>query len=193
MELPLFPLSTILFPGGPLQLRIFEPRYLSMISRCMREAHGFGVVLIDAGSELGAANFVSTGTVAEIVDWSQGHDGLLGIAAEGRERFRIRRWRQQADRLYLGELDVLEAEPRLAMPEEFRFLSRLLEELIEDLGAQYERIPKFFDDATWVGYRLAEILPIPAQTKQSLLEITDARQRLELLPPHLGQIESTPS
>jgi Lon protease-like protein len=78
----------------------------------------------------------------------------------------------------------------VAVPEEYRFLSRLLEELIHDLGAQYDRIPKFFDDATWVGYRLAEVLPIAAHTKQSLLELTDARQRLELLQPHLGQVES---
>lgn len=191
MELPLFPLRTVLFPGGPLQLRIFEPRYLSMISRCMREEHGFGVVLIDAGSEVGSATFVSTGTVAEIVDWNQGRDGLLGITAEGRERSLVRRWRQQDDGLYIGELDLLEPEPELALPEEFRFLSRLLEELIQNLRTQYSRIPRFFDDATWVGYRLAEVLPIPAKTKQSLLEITDARQRLELLQPHLGQIEST--
>lgn len=191
MELPLFPLSTVLFPGGPLQLRIFEPRYLSMISRCMREEHGFGVVLIDAGSEVGSATFVSTGTVAQIVDWHQGRDGLLGIMAEGRERARVRRWRQQDDGLYVGELDLLESEPKLALPEEFRFLSRLLEELIQGLGAHYRRVPMLFDDATWVGYRLAEVLPIPAETKQSLLELTDARQRLELLRPHLGQIEST--
>ena len=79
----------------------------------------------------------------------------------------------------------------MSVPDEYRFLSRLLEELMTDLGAQYAKVPRFFDDATWVGYRLAELLPLAAPVKQSMLEMTDARQRLDLLRPHLGESETT--
>jgi len=181
----------VLFPGGPLQLSIFEPRYVDMVSRCMRAGHGFGVVLIDSGAETGPASFVSIGTTAEIVDWNQRRDGLLGISTQGRQRFQLRHWHRQDDGLYVGQLELLEAESTLAVPDEYRFLSRLLEELMADLGAQYANVPKFFDDATWVGYRLAELLPLAAPVKQSMLEMTNARQRLELLRPHLGESEST--
>ena len=87
--LPLFPLSTVLFPEGPLPLRVFEPRYLDMISRCLREAAGFGVVLIVSGSDTGAVETSTVGTVARIVDWYQGSDGILGITARGTRQFRL--------------------------------------------------------------------------------------------------------
>lgn len=193
VELPLFPLSTVLFPGGPLLLRIFEPRYLSMVSRCMREGHGFGVVLIDSGSEVGAARFVSTGTIAEIVDWHRQRDGLLLIVAEGRDRFSVASWRQQPDGLYVGELELLASEPALALPDEFAYLRELLEVRLENLGAQFGRAARSYDDATWLGYRLSEVLPLSAVKKQALLELDDPRQRLELLQPHVEQIKSMPS
>jgi hypothetical protein len=174
-------------------LRIFEQRYLSMTSRCLRQGHGFGVVLIDSGSEVGAARFVSTGTIAEIVDWHQGRDGLLGIVAEGHDRFSIASWRRQPDGLYVGELELLAGEPELTVPDEFAYLRELVEVRLERLGAQYERTARSYDDATWLGYRLSEVLPLSAVKKQALLELDDPRQRLELLQPHLEQINSIPS
>ena len=188
MELPLFPLNTVLFPGGPLALRIFEPRYLSMVSRCMREHHGFGVVLIEEGAEAGPASFFATGTLAEIVDWSTGHDGLLAIVARGRERFTIVQSRCQADGLYVGELEPLPPEPALAVPERHRRLSRLLAGLIEGSDERYPDIDEHLADATWVGYRLTELLPLPAAIKQNLLELTDAVLRLELLEKHADDV-----
>jgi len=188
LTLPLFPLSTVLFPGGPLLLRVFEPRYLSMVSRCMREEHGFGVVLIEEGSEVGSADFVTTGTLAEIVDWHQGSDGLLGLAVEGRERFRVISHEQQDDGLYIGKIEMLEREPSETLAEEHASLRDLLKGLLEEAGTPYDRVPKFFDDASWVGYRLAEILPLAVSLKQSLLELEDARQRLELLEPQITEL-----
>lgn len=192
-ELPLFPLGTVLFPGGPLALRIFEARYLSMISRCLREGSGFGVVLIHAGSEIGDAEFFTIGTVAEIVDWHQGADGLLEIVAEGRERFRVAGSRRQADGLYIGEVELLPPEPQVALPEEFRRLREVLAALLAKLEDHYAHLEAAYDDASWVGYRLAEILPIPAATRQSLLELSDARRRLRLLEPHLAEVAYTMS
>jgi hypothetical protein len=190
VELPLFPLSTVLFPGGPVSLRIFEPRYLGMVSRCMREMHGFGVVLIDSGSEVGEAQFVGVGTVAEIVDWHRRRDGLLGIEAQGRERFRVVRSRRQADGLYVGDLEPLPREPQIAFPDAFESLRGLLRSLLEELGAQYARITPDYDDATWVGYRLAELLPLSGPARQALLELENPLERLEALRRHAEQIET---
>ncbi len=191
LTLPLFPLSTVLFPGGQLLLRVFEPRYLSMVSRCMREGHGFGVVLIEEGSEVGSAEFVSMGTVAEIVDWHQGSDGLLGLTVEGRERFRVTSYEQQADGLYVGTIEMLVKEPRESLTEHFSGLTDLLKGLLAEAGAPYDNLPRDFDDASWVGYRLAELLPLPLSIKQSLLEVEDARRRLERLEPHIAELTAS--
>lgn len=191
LTLPLFPLGTVLFPGGQLPLRIFEPRYLSMVSRCMREEHGFGVVLIEKGSEVGPAEFATLGTVAEIVDWHQGSDGLLELVAEGRERFRVTDYEQQADGLYVGTIEMLVREPREGLTEHFSGLAALLKVLLQEAGAPYDSMPTDFDDASWVGYRLAELLPLPVSLKQSLLELEDARRRLERLEPHVAELTAS--
>jgi Lon protease-like protein len=191
LTLPLFPLSTVLFPGGHLLLRIFEPRYLSMVSRCMREEHGFGVVLIEKGSESGSAEFATMGTIAEIVDWHQGSDGLLGLTTEGRDRFCVTGYEQQADGLYIGTIEMLAKEPRENLTENFSGLTELLKGLLEEAGAPYDRMPTDFDDASWVGYRLAELLPLPVSIKQSLLELEDARRRLERLEPHIAELAAS--
>jgi Lon protease-like protein len=105
MQAPLFPLNTVLFPDGPLPLRIFEPRYLDMISGCMKQDKPFGVLLIKDGHEAGPATTHSVGTLARVTDWYQGSDGLLGITAIGTERFRLQSVEQQSDGLnVLGRL-----------------------------------------------------------------------------------------
>src|SRR5215472_14441288 len=101
-ELALFPLNTVLFPGGALPLRIFETRYLDMVSRCLKEGQGFGVCLIREGAETGAAKIHMAGTLAEIGDWSRGEDSLLHILVRGTRRFRVSALRQQPDGLNLG-------------------------------------------------------------------------------------------
>ena len=119
-QIPLFPLRTVLFPGGPLPLRVFETRYLDMVSRCLRDDLEFGVVLLTAGAETGEARTVSVGTAARITDWYQGSDGILGITAEGRERFRLTSLSQQDDGLYLGDVEELPPEPFCLLPDEYR-------------------------------------------------------------------------
>ncbi len=179
----LFPLNIVLFPGGSLPLRIFETRYVDMIGRCMREGAGFGVVLIREGREVGPAETFDVGTLADIVDFHQLSDGLLGLSCIGRQRFRIRSRCTQADGLNLAEVDRLQPESTVPVPARHSRLAELLQNVLPQLGEVYEGIEMRPDDAAWVGYRLAEILPIPLADKQSILELDDPIQRLDVLSP----------
>jgi Lon protease-like protein len=185
MTIPLFPLAAVLFPDGPLPLRIFEARYLDMISHCLREDGEFGVVQIRSGTDVGEVETASVGTLARIVDWYQGSDGILGITARGTRKFVLHGMNRQPDGLYIGEVEVLAGELQLPLPEQFRPMAALLETVINDLGRLYDAIDKRYDDAAWVGYRLAEILPMPVAEKQGCLELTDPIERLHLLRPML--------
>ncbi len=192
-SLPLFPLRTVLFPDGPLPLRIFEARYLDMISACMKNESSFGVVLIEAGSESGDARLVQVGTRAHVTDWYQGSDGILGITAMGSTSFRITEVQQQSDGLYIGNVEDIESLPETPLPEEFRPMAALLEAIISDLGKLYEPLPKRYDDAAWVGARFAEILPMDLEQKQGCLEMRDPLERLEFMRPLLRSIrQETP-
>ena len=179
-SLPLFPLHTVLFPGGPLSLRIFEARYLDMVRRCLKEGGGFGVLLILEGAEAGAvAQLATIGTRARVVDFDTLPDGLLGIACLGEQRFTLgRRW-QQEDGLHLGEVEYLAPERACAVPAELAHLAELLREVLPRLGGPYMHVEAHYDDAGWVGNRWAEILPLEPGQKQQLLELTDPLLRLE--------------
>jgi hypothetical protein len=158
---------------------------MSMLSRCLKDDTGFGVVLIKTGSETGTAETVEVGTMATVVDWHQGIDGVLGIMAEGGERFRVRARERRHDGLYVGSVELLDREPELPVPAEHEDLRNLLEGLLAKLDGQHEHSVKRFGDAAWVGYRLAEILPASIAVKQELLETAGASERLELLRSHL--------
>jgi Lon protease-like protein len=178
-ELPLFPLGTVLFPGGPLRLRIFEPRYLDMVRRCLRETRTFGVVLILEGHEAGATPSVAaTGTSARLVDFDTLPDGLLGIDCLGEQRFRVcRRW-QQADGLNLAEVEYLPDDLPCALPAELVHLGELLSEVLPQLGERYAHVVAHYDEAGWVANRWAEVLPLTSAEKQQLLELADPLARL---------------
>lgn len=177
---PLFPLKTVLYPGGVLPLRIFEPRYMDMIGRCMRQTQKFGVLSIVEGEEVGASRTVKVGTLAEIVDWHQEADGLLGITASGRERFEVGEMSRLEDGLYVGRIMVLADEPRLPLPTHYENLAGLLRQVLPAIGADTYGEEEYAD-ATWVGYRLAEILPLPLEDKQECLEMEDSIARLDKL------------
>lgn len=181
MEVPLFPLNAVLFPGGPLPLRIFEPRYLDMVSRCMKNDLPFGVVLIREGAEAGPATTCNVGTLASIVDWYQGSDGLLGVTAIGTERFRLRSTSRQDDGLNVGEVDAIPPPAPVAIPDAHRDLPQLLETILGDLGRLYDNVERRPDDATWLAWRFVEILPIELSEKQRLLESDDVLGALEFV------------
>jgi len=182
-EIPLFPLNIVLFPGGPLPLRIFETRYVDMVRRCMRESAVFGVVLIRSGGEVGPAETHGVGTSARIVDFHQLPDGLLGLSCRGERRFRIKQRRRQTDGLNLGEVEWLAVEERAAVPPRHQRLAELLRVVLPQLGEVYEDIVMELDDAVWVGCRLAEILPMEPADKQFCLELDDPIKRLDVLAP----------
>ena len=180
LDLPLFPLNTVLYPCGQLSLRIFEPRYLDMIRECARTGSSFGVCLILEGREAGAPALpAAVGTLARIVDFHNREDGLLGILAEGGERFRVQRTRVRSDGLVRGDVELWTAEPTEEVPVELALLQSILERLIENLAPHWRHAPKhLYDDASWLGFRLAELLQLQTDEQQRLLELTDPVRRL---------------
>lgn len=169
-------------------LRVFEPRYLDMISRCLKDESQFGVLLITEGSEVGSADTYAVGTKARICDWYQGSDGILGVTAIGTQRFRLEEVKQQSDGLYLGDIATLDPEPSVPLPETYWPMADLLRAVVDDLGRLYSPLEKHYDDATWVGNRFAEILPVEMEQKQHCLEINDPIERLRIVQPLLRSI-----
>lgn len=186
-ELPLFPLGTVLFQDGLLPLQIFETRYLDLVARSMKEQAPFGVVLIRSGRDARVAvqepapEIFDIGTAARIVDFNQLTNGRLGITVQGGEKFRIRRVRVADDHLLMGEVTYLPEEPKVGVGAEHQDLVDLLNELIVHPGVARLKLQIDFGDARSVGWRLAELLPIDAEIKQSLLQLQLPRERLQEL------------
>ena len=181
--LPLFPLGSLVFPGGPLPLRIFEPRYVNLVKRCMQTDSGFGVVLLFRGNEAGTAEATTAGigTEVRIIDFDRLPDGLLGITCRGRQRFRILRAWREADGLNMAEVEDLPAPPIISIPADLRFLAEILERVMPELGEDYAALEARYDDAQWVSCRLAEVLAMETFERQALLELDDPLDRLQML------------
>jgi Lon protease-like protein len=181
-RLALFPLHTVLFPGGPLPLRIFETRYTDMVRRCLREQQPFGVVLIQEGEEAGpVATTATVGCSARIADFYTMQDGLLGISCVGEQKFRVLHVRREPDGLNIGEVTWLAPEPQVPLPEEYAQFGDTVRRALDELAEHYQHVDRKFDDAAWVGARLTELLPIGLNDKQVLLELEDPLARLEAL------------
>ena len=186
-ELPLFPLNAVLFPGGPLPLKIFEPRYLDMVSRCMREQSGFAVVLVNEGEEASiATSFAATGTEARIVDFDRLEGGLLGISCLGRERVRVVEAWREPDGLNRGRVLDIAADPVVAVPPEQAWLADVVKQVLPEAGDTYRHVERR-EDAAWIANRLAELLPLALADKQSLLELSDPLERLSVLEPAVNK------
>ena len=189
--IPLFPLRTVLFPGGRLPLKVFEQRYIDMTTACMKERAPFGVVMITAGDEVatrgGIPAFAPFGTLATITGWDMPELGILHLATEGLSRFAVREHRVQGDKLVVADVVDVPNEPSIPLPDDAQPLARLLELIVTRVGPHNFPPDADYGDATWVGYRLAEILPLPLTIKQSMLEINDAQVRLQALGTFLKQ------
>jgi len=176
----IFPLGTVLFPGGTLPLKIFEQRYLEMTKTCLRDDRPFGVCLIREGREVGnPAVPENVGCLAAIERWDMPQLGVFHLLARGTHRFRLLETRVAKNGLMSGSIERVaeEAPTRDVDPACREVLSRI----IERVGEGNFPAPIALDDPVWVGYRLAEILPLDAQLKQQLLELTDACERLDRL------------
>jgi uncharacterized protein len=173
-EIPVFPLGTVLFPGGMLPLRIFEQRYLEMTKVCIRDNAPFGVCLIREGQEVGAPAVPHTiGCTAHILRWDMPHLGLFHLMAEGGAVYRIlEQWSNRSGLLH-AQVELDEPAPSVALPDAFASLAQLLETIIGKVGAERFPSPLRLDDAAWVAYRLAESLPMEASLRQQLLETRD--------------------
>jgi uncharacterized protein len=185
-QIALFPLNTVLFPGGLLPLRIFETRYIDMVGRCTRADEAFGVVLVQNGSD--TERQVATapiGTSARIVDFQTLEDGLLGILCHGERRFRIHARGQRPDGLNCAEVEWLQDVARVSVPERLQPLVPLLREALGQLKTIGRFMEPDYEDACWVGYRIAELLPLDQELLQRVLESDDPVARLELLAPLL--------
>ena len=189
MIIPLFPLQSVLFPGGRLPLRIFEQRYMDMAKVCLKQSSSFGICLIARGEEVAragrkAAEPHAVGTLAFIADWDMQQLGVLNIIAQGGERFRLlRHWTEDSGLLY-GEIELIATPPVLPIPGPYARLVPLLRAIVNEMAAGAPHAPapphRFFD-AGWLGMRYAEVLPIPVAAKQKLLEIEDSIDRLEIV------------
>ncbi len=181
-RIPLFPLGTVLFPGGRIPLKIFETRYVDMVSRSMRESAPFGIVGIISGREVGLTpECHRVGTTATIESWDQGADGLLHIVALGAEVFEIVEFSVANDGLALADVTLRTATPSGQVPLKFAPLRQLLQEIYERQADLAPPLPWLWDDADWIAYRLAEIMPVPIEQRVEALGMSGAEERLALI------------
>jgi uncharacterized protein len=197
-SLPLFPLGAVLFPGGVLQLRVFEVRYLDMIGRCHKAGAPFGVVLLTQGSEVrqpgGKEAFSSIGTLATISELENPRPGLMMIRASGAQRFRITASDQLKHGLWIADVERLPADMSVSIPDDLRATSGALGKLIASLqqkadapGQMPLQGPWRLDDCGWVANRWCELLPLPMPLKQRMMELDNPLVRLELVSDVLAR------
>ena len=209
-ELAIFPLNAVLFPGGVLPLRVFEPRYMDMVRDCMKTQSRFGVCLIAQDSPTAsevmrkpgdAATPEAIGCSAEITQWDMPDLGVLHISTRGHERFRILQRRTEPNGLIRAEVEMLAADPRVEVAAEYGACAQLLARIIAELEEQFDAAakegepPKPFPfaepydlaDAGWVANRLCEVLQVPNKAKQKLMELPDGNERLAIVNTYLHQ------
>lgn len=181
-EIALFPLQTVLFPGGVLPLRLFEARYLDMVSECLRAQRGFGICAIRSGRETGvAADCYATGTLVRILDFDRDENNLLNIVVLGERRFRILQQRVMPNQLLRAEVSWLDDAADSALPVQYLPLADLLAQMLRRAGPPYADMPVDFGHVAWVAGRLTELLPFALSDKQRLLEMDEPLERLETL------------
>lgn len=178
-SLPLFPLSSVLFPRGLIGLRIFESRYLDMVRERLRTHQGFGIVA-NLNNQQGPGGHALIGTEAMIIDFSTLEDGLLGLQCRGHRRFRIHQTTSQDNGLLMGEVEWLAPEAASAVRAEHATLQSLMREMLrqEAISKELDIDP---DQSSDLGFGLASILPLSLLEAQHLLEITDPEARLDHL------------
>ena len=199
MWVPLFPLKTVLFPGGRLPLKVFEIRYIDMVRECMKHDAPFGVALIKSGQEVGApAEPETIGCLAHISQWDMTSPGVMKLRIEGSERFRIIETRVLTDNRLEARVHMLAADSEIEISTMHVECAKSLKLVIDDIEAKGEAGPGTafdspfarpirLDSAGWVANRWCEILPIPLKARQKLMELDDAHSRLTIVHQYLQQ------
>jgi uncharacterized protein len=187
-DLAIFPLNAVLFPAGLLSLRVFEQRYMEMAKACLKSGEPFGVCLIRSGREVGApATPEPIGCTARIVEWDMQQLGVLSIKTRGEQRFRIIDAHVTDAGLTRASVELLPQDADTQLHGQFASCAGLLKAVIAEHGEGIVGAPLQFESTSWVSCRLAEILPVPLAAKQKLLELGDARERIEILDKFLHQ------
>lgn len=190
IKIPLFPLNAVLFPGGALPLRIFEPRYLDMVSDCLKSESKIGVILIEYGNEAGAAAQAhEIGTISYISYWHKRNDGILGITLTGEQRFKVLSSEVKSNQLTVAEVELLPCPTNTKEENDEEQLINLLKQIIAQLDPPYSTMKKHYDDLDWVSARLIELLPLHLIDKQNMLIMSDVRERINYLLPLLISME----
>nr|WP_235937705.1 LON peptidase substrate-binding domain-containing protein [Marinobacter caseinilyticus] len=190
MHVPIFPLNSIVLPRGRIPLQLFEPRYIDMLTRCLKEDRGFVVVLLRDGLETNStAAFYDIGTYVRIIDFQQLENGMLGITVEGQSKVAVVKTWRAPDGLNMGDAEYLVEEAELAIPEAFSELPVVLKALLKHPVVNDLDMNVSFSDARDVGWRLTELLPLDKQEKQRLVELQDPLERLERLHALLEALE----
>ena len=185
--IPLFPLSTVLFPGGKMSLQIFEPRYLDLIGSCLKNDAGFGVVWLRQGSEIyrsGSGSdhrLAQIGTYARIVDWDSLPNGLLGVTIEGSKKFRLISSHQRNDKLHMAEVEWIEPESIISLPEYTDEMEMLLAQLLDHPHIARLKLSPVIEDVAAMSHLLSQLLPIDEKIKFELLSVNDPLLRMEQL------------
>ena len=204
-EIPLFPLGSVLFPGGHLPLRLFEPRYLGMVQRCHAQGQAFGVVALTQGHEVRQRDgegfrreaFHDIGTLARIEHFEHDQPGLINIRTRGMQRFWLRSSRRLSHGLWVGQIELLPEDTAVPVPDDLRPAARQLQDLLagwreraapEELPVQP---PHGWDDAGWLANRWAELLPMPLAERQRLMAMDNPLLRLELVVDRLDEINDS--
>jgi Lon protease-like protein len=184
--LPLFPLNTVVFPGGRLPLRIFEQRYLEMVKQAIADNAPFGICAIREGAETGAPAVPHlVGTRVVVTDWDMPETGILHIDTQAQERFVIRSTHEKPGGLLVGTVEAVSSEVAVAVPNDLELAVEILRHIVGEYGHAHFPAPHEFDNAVWVGYRLSEVLPLKLSIKQNLLEMNDSVTRLRILAEFL--------
>jgi len=199
-SLPLFPLNTVLFPGGTLALRVFEVRYLDMVRKCQAAAAPFGVVALTAGQEVRRAEapdeqFESTGTLAVMEQMQTPQPGLITLHCRGVERFRITRRSQLPHGLWVADVEQLPGDPCVPVPDDLQRTATMLAQVLAGQQARQgapsqhpNPTPDQLQDCGWVANRWCELLPVPLPLKQHLMALDSPLVRLELVGDMLERL-----
>lgn len=209
-SLPLFPLHSVLFPGGTLHLQIFEVRYLDLIGKCIKTGAPFGVVSLVEGREVrqrssavgdgfAPERFADVGTLATVAEWESPQAGLMKVRCTGGERFRISRHSQLKHGLWVADVDGLAPDTGVPIPEDLQVIADALDTVLQGLKdqdlppAQMPVQPPYqLQDCGWVANRWCDLLTLPPALKQSLMQLENPLLRLELVGDMLTKGGITP-
>lgn len=178
----------MLFPGSILPLRVFEPRYMDMVKTCMQEEKPFGICLIKEGTEVGTPAVPETvGCMARIVEWDMEQLGVLHLKVEGTQRFTVIGSGVEPNGLVTAQAKLIPAEKPLPLQSEHRICATVLQRIAAQVGEKNFARPFHYDDTVWVGYRLAQVLPLKLSVRQDMLEMNDSLVRIEVLHRFLSR------